>query len=47
MTKGEIKFVINQSLNTKGGFVLGIKMVPVLNQADNTAAETKKKTKNM
>jgi hypothetical protein len=47
MTKGETKFVINQSLNTKRGFVFGINMVPVLNQVDNNTVETKKMIKNM
>jgi hypothetical protein len=39
--------VFHQRLNTKGGFVSGIKMVPVLKQATNTVVETKIMTKTM
>jgi hypothetical protein len=34
-------------LNTKGGFVSGIKIVPVLNQVANTVVEIKKMIKTM
>jgi hypothetical protein len=47
LTKGETKLVFDQRLNTKEGFLSGIKMVSVLNQVDNTDIETKKMIKNM
>jgi hypothetical protein len=47
LTKRETTLVFNQSLNTKGGFVSGIKVVPVLNQVSNTIVETKKMIKVM
>jgi hypothetical protein len=34
--------VPDQRVNTKGGFVSGIKMVPALNQVANTVVEIKK-----
>jgi hypothetical protein len=37
LTKGETKLVFHHCLNTKGGFVSCVKMVPVLNQVNNTA----------
>jgi hypothetical protein len=36
LIKREITLVVNQLLNTKGGFVSVIKMVPILNQVVNT-----------
>jgi hypothetical protein len=45
LTKGETMLVFNQSLNNKGGFLSVIKMVLVLNQVADTAAETKKMNK--
>jgi hypothetical protein len=41
LTKGETKLVLNQRLNIKGGFLSGIKMIPVLNQVVNTVVEKK------
>jgi hypothetical protein len=45
LTNGETTLVFNQLLNTKGGFVSHIKMVPVLNQVPNDIFETKKMIK--
>jgi hypothetical protein len=42
LANGETKLVFNQLVNTKRGFVSGIKMVPILNQVANTVVETKK-----
>jgi hypothetical protein len=47
LTKGETKLMFNQLLNTKGGFVSGIKMVPVLIQVANVVVEPKKMIKIM
>jgi hypothetical protein len=39
--------VLGQSLNRKGGFASGIKMITVLNQVTNNVVETKKMIKTM
>jgi hypothetical protein len=41
LTKGETTLVFDQYLNTKGGFLSGIKMIPVLNQVPNTVFRLK------
>jgi hypothetical protein len=41
LTKGETTLVFDQSLNIRGVFVSGIKMVTVLNKVANTVVETK------
>jgi hypothetical protein len=47
LKKGKSKLEFDQILNTKGGFVSGIKMVPVLNQVANTSVEIKSMVKDM
>jgi hypothetical protein len=37
LTKGEITLVFDPPLNNNGGFVSGIKMVPVLNPVANNS----------
>jgi hypothetical protein len=46
-TKGVTTLVFNQSLNIKGGFLSGIKVIPVLNQMVKISVETKKMIKTM
>jgi hypothetical protein len=43
----ETKLVFHHCLNTKGGFVSGVKMVPVLNQVNNTAVGSNSMIKTM
>jgi hypothetical protein len=45
LTKVETKLLFNKRLNTKGGFVSGIKMTPVLNQVANIVVESNKMIK--
>jgi hypothetical protein len=40
LTKGETKLVFDQCLNTERGFLSGIKMVAILNQAANTVVRS-------
>jgi hypothetical protein len=47
LTKGETKLVLDQRLNTKVGFVSGIKMVPALNQVPNNVFRFKSMIKIM
>jgi hypothetical protein len=47
LTKREMKLVFDHRLNTKVGFMSGIKMEPVLKQVDNHVVETKKMIKTM
>jgi hypothetical protein len=47
LTKGETTLVFNPRLNTKGGFMSGIKMVLDLNQVANTSSETHNMMKTM
>jgi hypothetical protein len=47
LTKGETKLLFNQGLNTKGGYVSGIMLIPVLNQMVSNFVETKKMIKTM